>query len=81
MFTVSELFDLAIQVEVNGERFYRYAMERVKGDSLKNLLGWLADRELLHESAFMEIKERIVLSSFLWKKYPKFEQNILNHES
>ena len=60
MFTVSELFDLAIQVEVNGERFYRYAKDRVKGDSLKNLLGWLADQELLHESAFKEIKERIV---------------------
>ena len=60
MFTFSELFDLAIQVEVNGERFYRYAMNRVKGDSLKNLLGWLADQELLHESAFKEIKERIV---------------------
>ena len=60
MFTFSELFDLAIQVEVNGERFYRYAMNRAKGDSLKNLLGWLADQELLHESAFKEIKERIV---------------------
>jgi len=60
MFTASELFDLAIQVEVNGKRFYRYAMGRVKGDSLKNLLGWLADQELLHESVFVEIKERIV---------------------
>jgi rubrerythrin len=60
MFTFSELFDLAIQVEVNGERFYRYAMNRVKGDSLKKLLGWLADQELLHESAFKELKERIV---------------------
>jgi rubrerythrin len=60
MFTASELFDLAVQVEVNGERFYRYAMGRVKGDSLKNLLGWLADQELAHQSTFREIKERIV---------------------
>ncbi|MGO8942894.1 MAG: ferritin family protein [Syntrophobacteraceae bacterium] len=60
MFTFSELFDLAIQVEVNGERFYRYAMNTVEGESLKNLLGWLADQELLHERAFKEIKERIV---------------------
>jgi len=58
MFTASELFDLAVQVEVNGERFYRYAMRRVKGDTLKNLLGWLADQELLHQRAFMEIKEQ-----------------------
>jgi rubrerythrin len=59
MFTASELFDLAVQVEVNGERFYRHAMGRVKGDSLKNLLGWLADQELLHQRAFTEIKEQI----------------------
>jgi len=58
MFTFSELFDLAIQVEVNGERFYRYAMNKVEGESLKNLLGWLADQELLHQRAFMEIKEQ-----------------------
>ncbi|HIJ77629.1 MAG TPA: ferritin family protein [Deltaproteobacteria bacterium] len=58
MFTASELFDLAIQVEINGERFYRYALSRVKRDSLKNLLGWLADEELRHKSTFLEIKEK-----------------------
>ena len=57
MFTASELFDLAVQVEENGERFYRYALGRVKRDALKNLLGWLADQELQHMSAFLEIKE------------------------
>ena len=55
----SEIFDLAIQVEENGERFYRYALSRVREDSLKNLLGWLADQELQHRSAFLEIKEKI----------------------
>ncbi len=59
MFTALELFDLAVQVEVNGERFYRHALRRVKRDSLKNLLAWLADQELLHKSAFAEIRERI----------------------
>jgi rubrerythrin len=58
MFTASELFDLAIQVEINGEQFYRYALSRVKRDSVKNLLGWLADQELEHKSTFLEIKER-----------------------
>ncbi len=59
MFTASEIFDLAVQVEENGERFYRYALGRVKGDALKDLLGWLADQELQHRSAFLEIKGRI----------------------
>ncbi len=58
MFTATELFDLAIRVEVNGERFYRYAMRMVKGDSLKKLFGWLADQELLHGSAFREIRRK-----------------------
>ncbi len=59
MFTAMELFDLAIQVEENGERFYRFAMDRVKQDSLKKVLGWLADQELQHKSAFLEIKGKI----------------------
>ena len=59
MFTAMELFDLAIQVEENGERFYRYALGRVREDSLKNVLGLLADQEMEHRSAFLEIKERI----------------------
>jgi rubrerythrin len=58
MFTASELFDLAIQVEINGERFYRYALGRVRRDSLKQLLGWLADEEMRHKSTFLEIKEK-----------------------
>jgi rubrerythrin len=59
MFTAMELFDLAIQVEENGERFYRLALSKVREDSLKNVLGSLADQELEHRSAFLEIKERI----------------------
>ena len=59
MFTATELFDLAIQVEENGERFYRYALSRVREDSLKNVLCLLADQELEHRSAFLEIKEKI----------------------
>lgn len=60
MFTAMEVFDLAIQVEENGERFYRYALGMVREDSLKNVLGLLADQELEHRSAFLEIRERIV---------------------
>ena len=77
MFTFSELFDLAIQVEVNGERFYRYAMNRVKGDSLKNLLGWLADQELLHESAFKEIKQTMVREPKLARSFASLTQQAL----
>jgi len=59
MFTVLELFDLAVQIEANGEQFYRHARTRVRRDSLVDLLGWLADQELLHKSAFADLKEKI----------------------
>ena len=83
MFTAMEVFDLAIQVEENGERFYRYALGMVREDSLKNVLGLLADQELEHRSAFLEIRERIVdktnpcpfrfpseSASFAWRNGP-----------
>lgn len=57
MFTASELFDIAIQVEINGERFYRYASGLVVDPSLREALVWLADQELQHRSLFLEIKK------------------------
>ncbi len=63
MFTASEIFDLAIQVEINGERFYRYALSKVEGVALKKVLGWLADQELQHKSAFKAIQEKITRST------------------
>ncbi len=59
MFTASDIFDLAIQVEMNGERIYRHAAGKVEGGSLKQVLGWLADEELRHQDAFLKIKEKI----------------------
>jgi rubrerythrin len=78
MFTASELFDLAIQIEVNGERFYRHAMRTVKRDSVRDLLGWLADQELLHKSAFAEIKERITHGTKPDLSFPSLSQQALS---
>ncbi len=58
MFTASEIFDLAIQVEVNGEDFYRGALGRVAQNEVKELLGWLADHEARHRSEFEDLKDR-----------------------
>lgn len=59
MFTASEILDLAVQVEVNGENYYRDALGRVVRSELKDLLGWLADQEVLHRQQFQELKERL----------------------
>ncbi len=59
MFTVSELFDLAVRVEENGERFYRNALDKTGRGSLRELLSWLAEQEVMHRKIFAEIKKRI----------------------
>ncbi len=59
MFTASELFDLAVRVEENGERFYRSAFKRAKSQTIKELLGWLADQEAEHRNTFSQIREAV----------------------
>lgn len=57
MFTAHEIFDLAIQVEENGERFYRLALTRHHREPLRELLQWLADEEAKHGNTFRQLQE------------------------
>ncbi|MDR3567684.1 MAG: ferritin family protein [Syntrophobacteraceae bacterium] len=59
MFTASELFELAVRVEENGERFYRDALKKTKPGLVKDLLVWLADQEVEHKNTFARIKEMV----------------------
>ncbi len=59
MFTASEILDLAIQIEVNGENYYRSALGGAVRSELKDLLDWLADQEVLHRQQFQEVKDRL----------------------
>jgi len=56
MFTASEVFDLAIQIEVNGENFYRKALGGAHQEQLKGLLLFLADQETKHRDTFERLK-------------------------
>jgi len=56
MFSVSEIVDIAIQLERNGERFYRRGIEMVSDDSMRQLLRWLADEEVRHREQFAAMK-------------------------
>ncbi|MFZ2448537.1 MAG: ferritin family protein [Syntrophobacteraceae bacterium] len=58
MFTATDIFDLAIQIETNGERFFRNALAGEIRDELKVLLGWLADEEAQHRAVFEDLKDR-----------------------
>jgi rubrerythrin len=57
MFTAVEVFDLAIQVEANGERYYRFAQSRAIREQLRVLLAWLADQEVQHTDTLLQLKE------------------------
>jgi rubrerythrin len=57
MFTLYEIYDLAIQIEKNGEDYYRDAEKKVSDPSLKTLFLRLADQEVKHRTWFSERKE------------------------
>ena len=58
MFTLSEIIDLAIRIEKNGENAYRKAQEEVSNPSLASMLKWLAEEEVEHEKWFTRLKEK-----------------------
>ncbi len=59
MFSIREVIDLAIQIEKNGEQYYRDAIQKISNPSLQSMLEWLADEEGKHQSWFSERKQRL----------------------
>lgn len=58
-FNAEEILDMAIQIERNGNAFYRKAAEDVTGEDIKAFLTELADMEVSHEKMFLEMKETL----------------------
>lgn len=56
MFSAREIYHLAIQIEKNGEKFYREALEKISNSFLRELIVWIADQELEHQKWFSERK-------------------------
>ena len=63
MFSVGEIIDIAIQIEENGESFYRKALEKSDDPVFKELLRWLADEELRHRQCFLEMRSSMRAAS------------------
>jgi rubrerythrin len=63
MFSLREIIDMAIQIEKNGESYYRSALEKTNDPSLKSLLVFLADQECKHAQWFEEFKKRVKVST------------------
>ena len=55
MFSVKELVEIAVNVEENGEKFYRKLSKKVENDEQKKLFEYLADQEIEHAGVFRKL--------------------------
>ena len=58
-FNADEVFQIAIDIEKNGKRFYEKAMDLVDDPDVKALLASLAQDEVEHLRRFREVKARL----------------------
>jgi rubrerythrin len=55
-FNASEIFEMAVQIERNGAKFYRTAGKKMADTSIRNLLFELAEMEVGHEKTFSSMQ-------------------------
>jgi len=65
-FDASEIFQFAIRIEENGEKFYRYAVRITEDEDAKEMFDYLADEEINHKKIFENLLSKI-------GKYKPFE--------
>lgn len=59
MFDASEIFQFAIRIEENGEKFYRLMANKFEGGKLKDTFSFLADEEVRHKKTFEKFLSKI----------------------
>lgn len=59
MFSIREIFDLAMRIEENGEGFYRAASQGISNQSIRSMMEWLADQEARHRGWFAGRKNHV----------------------
>ncbi len=57
MFSINDIFDLAIKIEQNGEEVYRNAQRQASNPATAELLTWMADQEKEHTQWFSTLKK------------------------
>jgi len=58
-FDVSEIYQFAISIEENGERFYRNVSEKFSDEKVKEIFNFLADEEVKHKETFENLLGKI----------------------
>jgi rubrerythrin len=55
-FNADEIFEMAAQIERNGEKFYRDSAKKIRDPEARDLLTRLADMEVEHQKVFQGMK-------------------------
>jgi len=63
MFTLTDVRNIAVQIEQNGEEAYRRAASQVNDPELAHILNWLADEEKNHGELFATIVDERMLTA------------------
>lgn len=58
-YNADEIFQFAVRIEENGEKFYRDMSLIIKNDDIKKLFLYLADEEAKHRETFQNMVEQI----------------------
>jgi len=58
-FNVSEIYQFAINIEENGEKFYRKVSEKFSDEKIKEIFNFLAEEEVKHKETFKNLLEKI----------------------
>ncbi|MCK4251514.1 ferritin family protein [candidate division WOR-3 bacterium] len=66
LFEPSEVFQFAIRIEENGEKFYRQMVQKFDEPKIKELFSFLVDEEIKHKKIYEEMVSKI-------EKYEPFE--------
>jgi rubrerythrin len=66
IFDPSEVFQFAIRIEENGEKFYREMAQKLDDKAVKQLFSALADEEVKHRNVYKDMVAKI-------EKYEPFE--------
>jgi len=61
-FSANEVFEMAIEIEVKGQEFYKKAAADAENEELKKILLDLAGMEVDHEETFKQMKKDLKIS-------------------
>ena len=77
IFSLSEIFEIAVSLEVNGGRFYKNALAKVQKREVRELLVYLYQQEEEHQATFLRLKEESITDDRQISMPPTGFENLL----